>query len=86
MLICYLCGWKGYNLKVVELELRDNPIRFVESLCPQCSSPDVDLIRKRTGGTQSIDANLANELRNQGHDATALDLNNTDRDNYCNPM
>jgi len=35
-----------------------------------------------TGGAGFIGTNLVNELRKRGHDVTAADLCNTDRDNY----
>ena len=35
-----------------------------------------------TGGGGFIGTNLCNELRSRGHDVTACDLHNTDRDNY----
>jgi dTDP-glucose 4,6-dehydratase len=35
-----------------------------------------------TGGAGFIGTNLVNELRKRGHNVTALDLFNTDRDNY----
>jgi len=35
-----------------------------------------------TGGAGFIGTNLVNELRSRGHEVTALDLYNTDRDNY----
>jgi dTDP-glucose 4,6-dehydratase len=35
-----------------------------------------------TGGAGFIGTNLVNELRRRGHDVIALDLYNTDRDNY----
>ena len=35
-----------------------------------------------TGGAGFIGTNLVNELKSRGHEVTALDLYNTDRDNY----
>lgn len=35
-----------------------------------------------TGGAGFIGTNLVNELRSRDHEVTALDLYNTDRDNY----
>jgi dTDP-glucose 4,6-dehydratase len=35
-----------------------------------------------TGGAGFIGTNLVNELTSRGHEVTALDLYNTDRDNY----
>jgi dTDP-glucose 4,6-dehydratase len=35
-----------------------------------------------TEGARFIGANLVNELRSRGHKVTALDLYNTDRDEY----
>lgn len=35
-----------------------------------------------TGGAGFIGTNLVNELRGRGHEVMALDLYNTDRDNY----
>ena len=35
-----------------------------------------------TGGAGSIGTNLVNQLRKRGHKVIALDLFNTDRDNY----
>ena len=35
-----------------------------------------------TGGAGFIGTNLVNELRKRGHDVLALDLFNTERDNY----
>lgn len=35
-----------------------------------------------TGGAGFIGTNLINELRSKGNEVTALDLYNTDRDNY----
>jgi dTDP-glucose 4,6-dehydratase len=35
-----------------------------------------------TGGAGFIGTNLVNELKKRGHDVLALDLYNTERDNY----
>jgi Nucleoside-diphosphate-sugar epimerases len=38
-----------------------------------------------TGGAGFIGTNLVNELKSRGHEVTALDLYNTDREDYMVP-